>query len=36
VFLVPAGRRYKVGAATFMGPCKPKLTIQVIHDGNEH
>ncbi|TKW38204.1 hypothetical protein SEVIR_1G098500v4 [Setaria viridis] len=29
VFLVPAGRRYKVGASTFMGPCKPKMIIQI-------
>jgi hypothetical protein len=30
VFLVPAGRRYKVGAITFMGPCKNKMIIQVM------
>ncbi|PUZ73921.1 hypothetical protein GQ55_1G024200 [Panicum hallii var. hallii] len=29
VFLVPAGRRYKVGAITFMGPCKNKMIIQI-------
>ncbi|CAO2044430.1 unnamed protein product [Urochloa humidicola] len=29
VFLVPAGRRYKVGASTFMGPCKNKMIIQI-------
>ncbi|CAL5060502.1 unnamed protein product [Urochloa decumbens] len=29
VFLVPAGRRYKVGAITFTGPCKNKMTIQI-------
>ncbi|CAL4890222.1 unnamed protein product [Urochloa decumbens] len=29
VFLVPAGRRYKVGASTFTGPCKNKMTIQI-------
>ncbi|KAF8677134.1 hypothetical protein HU200_046601 [Digitaria exilis] len=29
VFLVPAGRRYKVGAITFMGPCKDRLIIQI-------
>ncbi|RLN09954.1 putative polygalacturonase [Panicum miliaceum] len=29
VFLVPAGRRYKVGAITFMGPCKAKMIIQI-------
>ncbi|GJM90112.1 hypothetical protein PR202_ga06361 [Eleusine coracana subsp. coracana] len=29
VFLVPAGRRYKVGAAKFMGPCKHRMMIQI-------
>ncbi|CAN6237021.1 unnamed protein product [Urochloa humidicola] len=29
VFLVPSGRRYKVGASTFMGPCKNKMIIQI-------
>ncbi|OEL20842.1 putative polygalacturonase [Dichanthelium oligosanthes] len=29
VFLVPTGRRYKVGASTFMGPCKEKMVIQI-------
>ena len=31
VFLVPAGRRYKVGAIQFVGPCKDnRMIIQVI------
>lgn len=31
VFLVPAGRRYKVGAIQFVGPCKDnRIIIQVI------
>jgi hypothetical protein len=31
VFLVPAGRRYKVGAIQFLGPCKDnRMIIQVI------
>ncbi|KAJ1277715.1 hypothetical protein BS78_04G025000 [Paspalum vaginatum] len=29
VFLVPAGRRYKVGAIQFVGPCKERMTIQI-------
>ncbi|XP_040376730.1 probable polygalacturonase At1g80170 isoform X1 [Oryza brachyantha] len=29
VFLVPGGRRYKVGAARFMGPCKSRLIVQI-------
>ncbi|TVU33543.1 hypothetical protein EJB05_25367 [Eragrostis curvula] len=29
VFLVPAGRRYKVGPSKFLGPCKKKMMIQV-------
>jgi hypothetical protein len=30
VFLVPAGRRYKVGAIQFVGPCKDRrMIIQV-------
>ena len=31
VFLVPASRRYKVGAIQFVGPCKDnRMIIQVI------
>ncbi|XP_062224174.1 probable polygalacturonase At1g80170 [Phragmites australis] len=29
VFLVPGGRRYKVGASKFMGPCKERMIIQI-------
>lgn len=29
VFLVPGGRRYKVGASKFIGPCKDKMIIQI-------
>ncbi|KAG8076668.1 hypothetical protein GUJ93_ZPchr0006g45385 [Zizania palustris] len=29
VFLVPGGRRYKVGAIKFMGPCKNRMVIQI-------
>jgi galacturan 1,4-alpha-galacturonidase len=29
VFLVPAGRRYRVGASRFMGPCKSNMMVQV-------
>uniref|UniRef100_A0A0A9CYN3 endo-polygalacturonase n=1 Tax=Arundo donax TaxID=35708 RepID=A0A0A9CYN3_ARUDO len=29
VFLVPGGRRYKVGASKFTGPCKRKMNIQI-------
>ncbi|XP_052144045.1 probable polygalacturonase At1g80170 [Oryza glaberrima] len=29
VFLVPGGRRYKVGAARFIGPCKNRMIIQI-------
>ncbi|WVZ78017.1 hypothetical protein U9M48_025797 [Paspalum notatum var. saurae] len=29
VFLVPAGRRYKVGAIQFVGPCKERMIIQI-------
>uniref|UniRef100_A0A0E0JV42 RING-type domain-containing protein n=1 Tax=Oryza punctata TaxID=4537 RepID=A0A0E0JV42_ORYPU len=29
VFLVPGGRRYMVGAAKFIGPCKKRMIIQI-------
>ncbi|KAL6629217.1 hypothetical protein ACP70R_028982 [Stipagrostis hirtigluma subsp. patula] len=29
VFLVPGGRRYKIGVSKFLGPCKEKMIIEI-------